>query len=120
MTTLFHYDFDGNIIGESDLGGTFTREYLYRGQNRLLMVDVASQTVYTYLNDRLGTPQAITDSEGNAVWEATYRPFGEPRVHPMATLKKSSQNHITLPAKCKKNWRSEKEILALLPNKRKK
>ena len=42
---------------------------------------------YTYLNDRLGTPQAITDAEGNAVWEATYRPFGEPRVHPLATVK---------------------------------
>jgi RHS repeat-associated protein len=86
LTTVFHYDFEGNIIGESDPGGTFTREYLYRGRNRVLMVDVASQAVYTYLNDRLGTPIAITDAAGNAVWEATYRPFGEPRVHPMATL----------------------------------
>ncbi len=30
--------------------------------------------------DHLGTPQAITDEEGNIVWQADYKPFGEAAV----------------------------------------
>ena len=31
VTTVFHYDFDGNIIAESLSDGTMTAEYLYIG-----------------------------------------------------------------------------------------
>jgi len=62
-TTVFHYDFDGNIIGERDLAGNCIKEYLYRGSGRLALVDVATEAVYFYGNDRLGTPQITTKEE---------------------------------------------------------
>ena len=37
----------------------------------------ASEHVYYYHNDHLGTPQVLTDEAGAVVWEAEYRPFGE-------------------------------------------
>jgi YD repeat-containing protein len=40
-STLFHYDFNGNLIAESQADGIFTSEYLYIDQARLAMVDVA-------------------------------------------------------------------------------
>jgi len=86
VTTVFHYDFEGNIIGESQPDGSFTREYLYRSTNRLAMVDVSTQDVYFFLNDNLGTPLAVIDLDNNAVWEATYKPFGEAKVHPLSTV----------------------------------
>ena len=33
--------------------------------------------VYYFHCDHLGTPQAITDKNGNIVWKADYKPFGE-------------------------------------------
>jgi len=33
--------------------------------------------VYFYHLNHLGTPQAMTDEEGNIVWQADYKPFGE-------------------------------------------
>jgi len=81
-TTVFHYDFDGNIIGESDSDtGAFSKEYLYRGSTRLALVDVPAEEVYYYGNDQLGTPQILTDSENNIVWEAIYKPFGEAMIN---------------------------------------
>ena len=82
VTTVFHYDFDGNIIGESDATGTFSKEYLYRGSSRLAMVEVASGEIYFYGNDSLGTPIILTDATNIVVWEAVYKPFGEADVNP--------------------------------------
>jgi len=84
--TVFHYDFDGNIIGESDLSGTFSKEYLYRGSSRLALVDVANTELYYYGNDRLGTPQVLTDSTNTVVWEGVYKPFGEVEVNPNSSV----------------------------------
>jgi hypothetical protein len=42
LLTIFHYDFDGNIIGESDSSGNFSKEYLYRGSSRLALVGVST------------------------------------------------------------------------------
>jgi YD repeat-containing protein len=58
-TTIFHYDFDGNIIGESDTSGNFSKEYPYRGTSRLALVDVSTGEIYYYGNDQLGTPQIL-------------------------------------------------------------
>gem|GEM_PF-2969008 len=33
--------------------------------------------VYFYHLNHLGTPQAVTDEDGNIVWQADYKPFGE-------------------------------------------
>ncbi|MFC1867172.1 Ig-like domain-containing protein [Thermodesulfobacteriota bacterium] len=86
ISTVFHYDFDGNIIGESDLSGDFSKEYLYRGKGRLALVDVSSGEVYYFGNDRLGTPQILTDSTNTVVWEGVYKPFGEAEINPNSTV----------------------------------
>jgi len=85
-TTVFHYDFDGNIIGESLTDGTFVREYLYLGGSRTAMVDVGSGEIYYYQNNHLGTPQLMTDESNTVVWEAKYKPFGEAEVHPSSIV----------------------------------
>lgn len=86
VTTVFHYDFDGNIIAESDQDGDFTYEYLYKGSTRLALVDVTSGEMFFFLNDRLGTPLMLTDSTNTVVWEGIYKPFGEAEVNPNSTV----------------------------------
>jgi RHS repeat-associated protein len=84
--TIFHYDFDGKLIAESHPDGTITKEYLSLGSSRLATVDTATNTMYYFLNDHLGTPLMMTDSTGKVVWQARYKPFGEAHVHPRATI----------------------------------
>ena len=86
VTTVFHYDFNGNIILESDLEGNFTAEYLYNGKGRVALVDVASSEMFYFLNDRLGTPQMLTDASNTVVWEGLYKPFGEADVNPNSSV----------------------------------
>ena len=86
VTTVFLYDFDGNIIGESDQTGSISKEYLYKGSSRLAMVDVLNGKRYYYGNDQLGTPQIMTDSTNTVVWEADYKPFGEADVNPNSSV----------------------------------
>ncbi len=93
VTTIFHYDFDGNLIAEGLPDGTIASEYLYMGTSRLARVDVSSGSIYYYLNDHLGTPQIITDASGTAVWEATNKPFGEAEVNSESTM----NNNFRLP-----------------------
>jgi uncharacterized protein RhaS with RHS repeats len=33
--------------------------------------------IFYFHNDRMGTPQRLTDKAGKTVWRAEYRPFGE-------------------------------------------
>ena len=35
------------------------------------------ETIYYYHNDHLGTPQVLTDDQGQVVWRGDYKPFGE-------------------------------------------
>ena len=86
ITTVFHYDFNGNIIAESDLDGNFNTEYLYNGKGRVALVDVASSEMFYFLNDRLGTPQMLTDASNTVVWEGLYKPFGEADVNPNSSV----------------------------------
>ncbi|MCK4541357.1 MAG: RHS repeat protein [Spirochaetales bacterium] len=86
ITTIFHYDFNGNIIAESDPDGNFSKECLYRGKGRSAMVDVSSGEIYYFGNDRLGTPQILTDSTNTVVWEGIYKPFGEAEVNPNSSV----------------------------------
>jgi len=86
VTTVFHYDFNGNIVGESDSSGTFTAEYLYRGKGRVAKVDVGTGAMSYYLNDRLGTPLLMTDETNTVIWEGVYKPFGEADVNPNSSV----------------------------------
>jgi RHS repeat-associated protein len=86
VTTVFHYDFNGNLIAESDENGSWNYEYLYKGGSRLALVDVASGEIYSFLNDRLGTPQMLADSTNTIVWEGIYEPFGEAEVNPNSSV----------------------------------
>jgi RHS repeat-associated protein len=82
--TVFHYDFDGQIIAEGKPDGTYTTEYIYLGNTRLAMVDIKPNDalVYYYANNYLGTPFLMTDERGVVVWEAEYKPFGEAKLNP--------------------------------------
>ena len=86
QTTVFHYDFDGAIIGESTPDGTFAKEYLFTSYTPKAMVDAGTGELYYYLNDYLGTPQMLTDASNTIVWEATYKPFGEAMVNPKSPV----------------------------------
>ncbi|MCK4788902.1 MAG: RHS repeat protein, partial [Desulfobacteraceae bacterium] len=85
-TTVFHYDLNGKLLAEGLADGTITAEYLYMGKIRIAMVDVSSGSMYYYLNDRLGTPQLMTDDTGTVVWEASYKPFGEATINPKSSV----------------------------------
>ena len=50
------------------------------------MVDVLTGKMYYYGNDKLGTPQIMTDSTNTVVWEADYKPFGEADVNPNSSV----------------------------------
>ncbi len=93
VTAIFLYDFDGNLIAESQADGTITSEYLYMGTSRLARVDVGSGEIYYFHNDHLGTPELMTDASGNAVWEVELKPFGEANVKSTSTV----NNNFRLP-----------------------
>jgi RHS repeat-associated protein len=78
VTTVFHYSLNGQIIAESDNTGTITAEYVYLNGQPLAKIERAN--TYYYHNDHLGTPQKLTDSTGQVVWAADYKPFGETTV----------------------------------------
>ena len=63
------------------------------GKIRMAMVDAGTGEVYYFLNDRLGSPRIMTDDEGNVVWEALYKPFGEVEVN----TKSSVENNFRFP-----------------------
>jgi len=46
----------------------------------------SGEKVYYYINDHLRTPQVITDEDGEVVWKADYRPFGEAAIDPASIL----------------------------------
>jgi RHS repeat-associated protein len=76
------------------LGLNLTRDRLYAHNNpkkiQLAMVGLpygllvssviaapgVSESIYYYHNDHLGTPQVLTDDQGQVVWKGDYRPFG--------------------------------------------
>jgi RHS repeat-associated protein len=60
---------------------------------RLATVDPSTGEIYYYLNDRLGTPQYLTNDNGMVIWEATYQPFGQADVNPSS----KTENNFRFP-----------------------
>ena len=81
VITHYCYDLQGNLIAESSGDGTPLRDYIYLNGERIAMKIYGDQEGYYYfINDHLGTPQQIIDSQGTVVWKAAYQPFGEAQI----------------------------------------
>lgn len=63
-------------------------------------VSFAGEKVLFYYTDPAGTPMAMTDSSGNVVWRADYKPFGEEQ-----SITQTSENNKKLIGKEKKDVR---------------
>jgi RHS repeat-associated protein len=92
VITIFHYDFGGNIIGESQTDGSFFAEYIYRGRSRVAQVDTATGEIYYYQNNHLGTPLMLVDKTNTVVWEADYKPFGDADVNQISSVSGVTNN----------------------------
>jgi RHS repeat-associated protein len=79
-TTIFLYDFNGKLIGESDPERFIKTEYIYFLGYPIAMADVESNEIYYFYNNYLGTPVLMSKKNGSLVWEAEYKPFGEAKV----------------------------------------
>jgi RHS repeat-associated protein len=75
-TRIFHYDLRGHLIGETNQSGQMLAEYVYLGDQLLVMIK-PGEAVYYFHNDHLGTPQVLTDDSQTIAWKAVYTPFGE-------------------------------------------
>jgi RHS repeat-associated protein len=51
-------------------------DYIYLGDQPIASVGPSTGNVYFLHDDRLGTPQAATDSNQTLMWSASYQPFG--------------------------------------------
>ena len=72
-TTIFFYDQNGTLIGESD--GVNFEEYIYIG--RTPIARASGQDLFFIHTDHLDTPRVMTDIGGVSVWELEVRPFGD-------------------------------------------
>src|SRR5258708_24461052 len=73
--TLYWYMTPG-IVGESDLTGNLTAEYVFFGGERVARKDFPGNAVSYYFSDYLKTASVITDSAGNIKSESDYYPWG--------------------------------------------
>ncbi|MBL8311675.1 MAG: RHS repeat-associated core domain-containing protein [Burkholderiales bacterium] len=80
-TIYFHYDANGNLIGERDSLGVWLREYVWLGARPLMMIVPATATSpearYSVHVDHSLAPVALTDVSGKLVWEWERGPYGE-------------------------------------------
>jgi RHS repeat-associated protein len=72
---IYHYDESGQLIAVLDGTGTTLREYIYRGDQQIALIN--NGTIYYIHNDHLNTPQVITNQSQQVVWKGDYEPFGK-------------------------------------------
>lgn len=83
-TRHFLHDPDGHLLAEATSAGITTTEWLWLDDTPLALVadaDTASPRLYWLHTDQLGTPQQLTDTAGNLVWDQPIpvgceRPYG--------------------------------------------
>ena len=92
------YDLDGHLIAEADAAtGATTRDYIWAAANDNTPVDLPlavaeAATLYMVHSDHLGRPIRMTDSTKATVWQAQYKPFGEP-----VTISGTKANNLRFP-----------------------
>jgi len=80
--TYYAYSDEG-LVAEYDETGAQKKSYQWRpgtpwGTDPVSMEEDGQY--YYYHNDNLGTPQSMTDADGNMVWQATYDAYGDATV----------------------------------------
>ncbi len=69
------YLWDGDtLVGEQRKQLQIT--YLYEPDSFIPLCQIRDKTVYYYHNDFIGTPQVLTDTQGEVVWQARYKVYG--------------------------------------------
>jgi len=79
--TLYWRSLTGDTIAESDLSGNITSEYAYFAGRKIARRDGNGNVFYLY-SDNLGTIHTITDSSGNACYDASFTPYGQEVLNP--------------------------------------
>jgi RHS repeat-associated protein len=92
------YDLDGHLIAEATAStGATTRDYIWAAANDNNPIDLPlavaeAATLYMVHSDHLGRPIRMTDGAKATVWQAQYKPFGEP-----VTLSGTKANNLRFP-----------------------
>ena len=74
--TLYFRSVSGATIAETDLSGNITSEYIFFAGQRIARRD-ASNNVYYYYTDQVGSTTTITTGNGTPCYDATVTPYGE-------------------------------------------
>ena len=86
-------DLENRLIAELSGDGAVLREYIWLENEPLALREYELRPgLYFYINDHLGTPQQLVDSQGAVVWQAAYLPFGEAQLR-VGTV----QNNLRFP-----------------------
>ncbi len=82
-TTWYLYNQNG-LAEEFSNTGNLIKEYFFHPQKTWmtdpLFMRTASNEIYYYHNDHLGTPQQLVNSTGQVVWQAKYSAFGKANI----------------------------------------
>jgi RHS repeat-associated protein len=77
--TLYWYGAGSQVLMETNLSGSLTSEYVYFGAKRVARRD-ASNDIYYYAEDMLGSSRAITTATGTVCYNADFYPYGGERA----------------------------------------
>jgi RHS repeat-associated protein len=86
--TLYWYGADSDTLLETDLSGNLQNEHVFFGGKRVARRD-ASNNVFYYFVDHLGSSRVITDATGSVCYDADFYPYGGER----AVTPACPQNH---------------------------
>ena len=75
VTTVFHFDQNGQLIAETNDSGSVLAEYVFLNGQALAKID--SSGVNYIHTDHLGTPVVMTNASGANEWEIESKPFGD-------------------------------------------
>ncbi len=76
--TYYIYSFDGRLLAEYDVSGTWIRDYIYFGG--MLVAEyratIEGPKYYYYASDQINSTRIVTDSNGAVVYAAAHEPYG--------------------------------------------